>query len=102
MLAAASPNRPHNPFTMPSSSDSSSDSTKPSQDDKQAAPLPEAYKSFLNSISNKITRYLDEGDDAASQPSAGRTCAACGLPRDPDGRHEKSSTNDVRKCCQCR
>lgn len=95
------------------------DATKASLDDtaaKEATPLPDAYKTFLDSISHKITRYLDQGDDAAAAarndapppaPAPPRPCATCGGVRRPsnpqhsDGRHDQPADGGRRRC-QCR
>lgn len=79
---------------------------------KEAAPLPEAYKTFLDSISHKITRYLDEEDEAAQPPSSSikdaprhRCCPGCGgslRRRGDDDRRPDRPEDGVREWCRCR
>lgn len=77
---------------------------------KEAAPLPEAYKTFLDSISHKITRYLDEEDEASQPPSRKdaplRRCPGCGgllrPRRGDDDRRPDRPEDGVREWCRCR
>lgn len=79
----------------------SSNSDSSSKNSKSTTPLPREYESFLNSISNKISHYLDHRDDEAVASATSTSCTVCGGTRNASGRHEKS-TNDVPKRCECR
>lgn len=110
--ATAPTSHPHTAHLTMGSSSASQPDTQPPPDEKEkeAAPLPDAYKSFLNSISRKITRYLDEDDSNNNNNNTNdtpppkdapqRDCPACGRPRDTNGRHDPSPDH-LRKRCTC-
>lgn len=83
--------------------------------DKEAGPLPDAYKSFLDNMSFKISRYLDDDskagreekkekeNDSAHQTSAS-FCPKCKRPQRRPASSSAKGAADAQaseKQCQC-